>query len=68
MEQEQHAPGGEPVSIVRGADDQLAALERLWAQGELDDLQADEVAWQTLRRAMNASRRAVGARLPFPGE
>lgn len=68
MEQEQHTPVGEPVSIVRGADDQLAALERLWAQGEHSDPQADEVAWQTLRRALNESRRVAGARLVFPGE
>lgn len=68
MEQRQQIPLGERVGIVRGADDQLVALERLWGQGEETDPQADEEAWQTLRRALNESRRAVGARLLFIDE
>jgi hypothetical protein len=69
MAQEQRAlqPGDHAV-VLRGADDQLAALERLWAAGEASDPQADEAAWQTLRRALNASRRAEGARLLFEDE
>jgi hypothetical protein len=50
MEQEQHALPGERVSMVRGADDQLAALERLWTQGLQSEPQADEAACQVLRR------------------
>jgi len=50
---------------VRGADDQRAALERLWAQGDSTDLQQDEDAWDTVRRALNESRRGAGARLLF---
>ncbi len=65
MAQEQPAPSGERVIIVRGADDQLAALERLWAQGDTTDLQDDEDAWDTLRRALNESRCRAGARLLF---
>mgnify|MGYP001469496941 CR=1 FL=1 len=68
MEQEQLRLPGERIRIVRGADDQLAALERLWAQGERSDPQADEAAWQTLRRALNESRRAIGARPLFIDE
>jgi hypothetical protein len=68
MEQEQHALPGERVSIVRGADDQLAALERLWAEGEQSDPQAASSAWQALRRALNESRREVGARPLFVDE
>lgn len=33
MAREQPDPSGERIVIVRGADDQRAALERLWAQG-----------------------------------
>jgi len=68
MEQKQQTSLGEHVIIVRGADDQLAALERLWAQGEQSDAQADEAAWQTLRRALNESRREIGARPLFTDE
>lgn len=68
MAQEQHPSPGGRITIMRGADDQLAALERLWTQGEQSDPHADEEAWQTLRQAMNESRRAVGARLLFPDE
>ncbi len=69
MAQEQRAPQPDEHAIVlRGADDQLAALERLWAAGETSDPRADEEAWQTLRRALNASRRAEGARLLFEDE
>ena len=69
MAQEQRAPQpGQRAVIVRGADDQLAALERLWTAGETCDPQADEAAWQTLRRALNASRRAEGARHLFEDE
>lgn len=68
MEQEQHILPRERVSIVRGADDQLAALERLWAEGEQSDPKADEAAWQALRGALNESRRAVGARPLFVDE
>jgi hypothetical protein len=31
MAQEQQTPSGACVTIIRGADDQLAALERVWA-------------------------------------
>lgn len=65
MAQQQMAPSSERSIIRRGAEDQLAALEQLWAQGEREDAQADEAAWQTLRRALDESRRAVGARLLF---
>ena len=65
MAQEQPAPSGTRVTIVRGADDQRAALERLWAQGDSTDLQEDEDAWDTVRRALNESRRRAGARLLF---
>ena len=68
MEQDQQLAQGERVRLVHGADDQLAALERLWRQGEGSDPQADEVAWQTLRQALNESRRAVGARPLFVDE
>ncbi len=56
------------VGIERGADDQVAALEDLWEQGQHVDLRADEDAWQTLRRALNSSRRAAGARPLFVDE
>ena len=66
MAQEQITPQPNMQSTLRrGADDQLAALEQLWAAGKTSDPQADEEAWQTLRRALNASRRAEGARLLF---
>lgn len=65
MAQEQPTPSGERVTIVRGADNQLAALDRLWAQGESIDPQADEEAWATLRRALNESHHASGAHLLF---
>lgn len=66
MAQEHRAPGlDEHAIVLRGADDQLAALERLWAVGETADPQADEEAWQTVRRALDASRRAEGARRLF---
>lgn len=65
MEQRRKSLLVDRVSIARGADDQLAALERLWARGERSDPQADEAAWQTLRRALNESRRVVGARPLF---
>ncbi|HZS88503.1 MAG TPA: hypothetical protein VFE42_13590 [Chloroflexota bacterium] len=68
MEHEQPAVARKRVNMVRGADDQWAALERIWAQGEQSDPQEDEFAWQILRRALNESRRAVGARLLFPDE
>jgi len=68
MAQEHRIPLVKRVVIVRGADNQLTALERLWADGESSDPQADEDAWQTLRRAMNESRRATGARLMFEDE
>lgn len=68
MEQEKQSSSEQRVSIARGADDQLAALEHLWAQGERSDPHTDEAAWQTLRRALNESRRAIGARLLFPDE
>ena len=68
MEREQQTAPAKRVGIVRGVDDQRAALECLWAQGEQDDPQADEAAWQTLRRALNESRRAVGARPLFIDE
>ena len=56
------------AAVRRGAKDQLAALERLWASGESGDAQADEAAWETLRRALNAARRAEGASLLFEDE
>jgi len=65
MAREQPDPSGERIVIVRGADDQRAALERLWAQGDSTDLQQDEDAWDTVRRALNESRRGAGARLLF---
>ena len=65
MEEEKPTPSGERVTIVRGADDQLSALEQLWTQGESADPRADEEAWQTLRRALNETRRQNGARLLF---
>ncbi len=68
MEQEQSLPSGERVRIVRGADNQLAALERLWIQGEGVDPHADDLAWQTLRQALNESRRAVGAPILYGDE
>jgi hypothetical protein len=69
MAQEQRTPRqDEHVMVLRGADDQLAALQRLWAVGEASDPRADEEAWQILRRALNASRRAEGARLLFEDE
>jgi hypothetical protein len=69
MAQEHRAVQSDQHAIVlRGADDQLAALEHLWAAGERSDPQADEEAWQTLRRALNTSRRAEGARLLFEDE
>lgn len=68
MELKQQTSPGERVVIVRGADNQLAALESLWTRGEQDDLQDDEAAWQTLRQALNESRRAVGARPLFIDE
>ena len=69
MAQEQHGTPTPPhVVIVRGADDQLAGLERLWTSGGTSDPQADEGAWQILSHALNESRRAEGARLLFPDE
>ena len=68
MEKKQQTSPGDRVVIVRGADDQLAALESLWAQGEQIDPEADEAAWQMLRRALDASRREVGARPLFADE
>jgi len=65
MAQEQPRTSAERVIIVRGADDQLAALERLWAQGESVDPRADAEAWQILRRALDETRRRDGARLLF---
>jgi len=65
MEQENLPPSAERVTIVRGAGDQLSALEQLWTQGESADSRADEEAWQTLRRALNETRRQDGARLLF---
>ncbi len=65
MAQEHKTPAEERVIIVRGADDQLTALEHLWADGDTADLQADEEAWQTLRHGLNTSRKAAGARLLF---
>lgn len=65
MELDKRTPSGDGAAIVRGADDQLSALEQLWAQGESADPRADEEAWQTLRHALNESRRQDGARLLF---
>lgn len=68
MERQRQPVLDERASVARGADDQLSALERLWAEGERSDPQADEAAWQTLRRALNASRRDIGARPLFLDE
>lgn len=68
MNQRRYVVTGDRVSVARGADDQCTALERLWAEGEQSDPRADEAAWQTLRRAINASRREVGARPLFLDE
>jgi hypothetical protein len=69
MAQERRTPrDGEQIMVLRGADDQLAALERLWAAGKTSDPLADENAWQILRRALNTSRRAERARLLFEDE
>lgn len=68
MAREQPRPSRGHNIILRGADDQLAALERLWVHGEHSDPEADEAAWQTLRRALDESRRAEGARLLFADE
>jgi hypothetical protein len=69
MAQEQRVlPWDEHAVVRRGAEDQLTALERLWAAGAPSDPQADEEAWQTLRRALNTSRRAEGARVLFEDE
>ena len=63
MAQEQPTSPPPPrATIVRGAEDQLAGLERLWAASEAVNPQADEDAWQRFRRAIDASRRADGAR------
>jgi hypothetical protein len=68
MEKIQQTSPSDRVVIVRGVDDQLAALERLWAQGEQIDPEADEAAWPTLCLALDASRREVGARSLFADE
>jgi hypothetical protein len=68
MEKKQQTSSSAHVVIVRDADDQLAAHERLWAQGEQIDPEADEAAWQTLRRALDESRREIGARPLFANE
>ena len=68
IEKKQLTSPSDHVVIVRGADDQLAALERLWAQGEQIDPEADETAWQTLRRALDESRHEVGAGPLFADE
>jgi hypothetical protein len=68
MEKKEQTSPSDHVVIARGADDQLAALERLWTQGEQIDPEADEAAWQTLRRALDKSRREVGARPLFANE
>jgi len=69
MAQEQRAlQSMEHAVVVRGAEDQLGALERVWAAGEAADPTADEEAWQTLRRSLNASRRTEGARVLFGDE
>lgn len=68
MEQRRPTLLDERMRVARGADDQLAALERLWAEGERSDAQADEAAWQTLRSSLGASRRIVGAHPLFPDE
>jgi hypothetical protein len=65
MAQEQPTTSPERVPINRGADDQLTALERLWALGETVDPRIDEEAWQTLRSALNETRRRDKARLLF---
>ncbi len=65
MEQEKHTPSGERLAIVRGADDQLSALEQLWAQGDGANPRADDEAWQMPRRALHETRRQDGARLLF---
>lgn len=67
MEHDQSPTIGEPSRIVHGADDQWTALERLWTEGERSDPH-DDAAWETIRRALNESRRAVGARLLFLDE
>jgi hypothetical protein len=54
--------------IRRGADDQLAALERLWAAAVRRDSGADGRDWQVLRHALNVSRRDEGARILFEDE
>ena len=73
LEQRTQQPGKHAI-IVRGAEDQVAGLERLWALGETADPQADEEPWQVVRRALNAYRGAEGARqqslptvMPFKG-
>ena len=69
MAQERRTPRDEAqIMVLQGSDDQLAALERLWAAGETSDPQADEDAWQILRHALNTSRRADRARLLFEDE
>jgi hypothetical protein len=65
MEKKQQTSPSDHVVIVRGADDQLAALERMWAQGEQIHPETDEAVWQTLRRALDEPRREVGARPLF---
>ena len=63
MAQEQRAPrAAARIMVLRGADDQLAALGRLWVAGETSGPQADVDAWQIPRHALNASRRADRAR------
>lgn len=69
MTQEQPTSPPPPrTTIVRGADDQLAGLERLWAASEAVDPQADEDAWQRFRHAIDASRRADGVRILYEDE
>ncbi len=68
MENRQQVVPDGRVGIERGADNQVAALEHLWEQGLQADPQADEDAWQTLRRALNSSRRAAEERPLFVDE
>jgi hypothetical protein len=58
MEKKQQTSPSGHVVIVRGADDQRAALERMWAQGEQVDPEADEAACflHGSHSARNASR------------
>jgi len=66
---EEHVPLAPRIArrpMQRGAADQAAALKDLLLRMQSSDAVEDERHWETVKRGLQESRRALGQRLLFP--